>query len=429
MLFWVAEALHNCCDLDPETTYRQRKGWGMASISVDVAIVGGGLIGCYSAYFLRRRGRSVVVIEKDTACAAASGVNFGNLRLQGRVPAEFPLSIRAQAIWEDLANLTGEDCGIVPCGHVYLGFTEGERTRLEQTAREARAAGLDIELLDGPVARRRWPILSAVVQGASWSKRDAVADPASASAAVVRLAQRAGVGLHEHARVVDIERIGSGFALRTEQELTVTCGQLVNAAGAWAGDIARQFGEPVPMFAAGPPLFSIISQNAYDGPSLHAVDGTLLLRPGRNGEAVVGSFPRVKAEPATGMARVPDDRVERGLARLAEIVPDLGNSRPGRVWSGVEGYLPDMLPVIGWSRTTPGLLHAFGFSGHGFQLAPGVGAVVADLIVDGKSQTPIESFSIGRFAGDVMPDEKLWREFDPDIVSAFRETRQEVDHA
>jgi sarcosine oxidase, subunit beta len=95
----------------------------------------------------------------------------------------------------------------------------------------------------------------------------------------------------------------------------------------------------------------------------------------------------------------------------------------------VEGYLPDMLPVIGWSRTTPGLLHAFGFSGHGFQLAPGVGAVVADLIVDGKSQTPIESFSIGRFAGDVMPDEKLWREFDPDIVSAFRETRQEVDHA
>ena len=98
----------------------------MASTSADVAIIGGGLMGCFSAYFLRRRGRSVVVIEKGSACAAASGVNFGNLRLQGRAPQEFPLSLRAQAIWEDLARLTGEDCGIVPCGHVYLGLAASD---------------------------------------------------------------------------------------------------------------------------------------------------------------------------------------------------------------------------------------------------------------------------------------------------------------
>ena len=183
------------------------------------------------------------------------------------------------------------------------------------------------------------------------------------------------------------------------------------------------------MFAAGPPLFTITPQNAYTGPSLHAVDGTLLLRPGRNGEAVAGSFPRVSADVAKGTATVPGDRVERGLARLAEVVPGLGRIRVGRIWSGVEGYLPDMLPVIGWSKTTPGLLHAFGFSGHGFQLAPGVGAVMADLIVDGASETPIESFSIERFAGGVAPDEKLWSEFDPELVATFRQTRQEADNA
>ena len=59
-----------------------------------------------------------------------------------------------------------------------------------------------------------------------------------------------------------------------------------------------------------------------------------------------------------------------------------------------------MLPVFGWSRTTPGLVHAFGFSGHGFQLAPGVGAVVADLIAEGRTETGIEAFSIARFAGE-----------------------------
>jgi sarcosine oxidase subunit beta len=256
-----------------------------------------------------------------------------------------------------------------------------------------------------------------------------VADPTVASPAVARLAQRAGARLIERTKVISVEPKGTGFILRTELGPTVTCGQVVNAAGAWSGDIARHFGEPVPMFAAGPPLFTITPQNAYAGPSLHAVDGTLLLRPGRNGEAVAGSFPRVKVDIATGAATVPEDRVERGLARLAEVVPGLGRMCAGRVWSGVEGYLPDMLPVIGLSRTTPGLLHAFGFSGHGFQLAPGVGAVVADLIVDGASQTPIESFSIERFAGGIVPDEKLWSEFDPELVTTFRQTRQEAGDA
>lgn len=401
----------------------------MASISADVAIVGGGLMGCYSAYFLRQRGRCVVVIEKGGACSAASGINFGNLRLQGRAPQEFPLSLRSQAIWEDLARLTGEDCAIIPCGHLYLGIAASDQPKLERAAHDARAAGLDVELLEGPAARRRWPVLSRAVTGASWSKRDAVADSGIASPAVVRLAQRAGARLLVHTKVIAVERIGTAIALRTEQGDTVTCGQVVNAAGAWAGDIARQIGEPVPMFAAGPPLFTITPQNAYTGPSLHAVDGTLLLRPGRNGEAVAGSFPRVRADVATGTATVPGDRVERGLARLAEVVPGLGRIRAGRIWSGVEGYLPDMLPVIGWSKTTPGLLHAFGFSGHGFQLAPGVGAVVADLIVDGSSETPIESFSIERFAGGVTPDEKLWSEFDPELVATFRQTRQEAGNA
>ena len=401
----------------------------MASTSADVAIIGGGLMGCYSAYFLHQRGRSVIVIEKGNACAAASGVNFGNLRLQGRAPREFPLSLRAQAIWEDLDRLTGEDCGLIPCGHVYLGLAKSDERKLERAALEARAAGLEVELLDGSAARRRWPFLSGTVTGASWSKRDAVADPAVASPAVARLAQRAGARILERSQVVTIERTGAAFTLQIEQGLTVTCGQVVNAAGAWAGDIARHFGEPVPMFAAGPPLFAVKSQKRYTGPSLHAVDGTLLFRPSRNGEAVAGSFPRVKADLATGDAMVPGDRVERGLARLAEVIPGLGRMRAGRVWSGVEGYLPDMLPVIGWSRTTPGLLHAFGFSGHGFQLAPGVGAVVADLIVDGASPTPIDGFSIERFADGVASDEKLWSEFDPELVAVFRQTRQEAGNA
>lgn len=68
-----------------------------------------------------------------------------------------------------------------------------------------------------------------------------------------------------------------------------------------------------------------------------------------------------------------------------------------RLWSGVEGCTPDHLPVLGPSRTTPGVMHAFGFSGHGFCLGPGVGAVMSELLLDGETKTPIEAFDIGRF--------------------------------
>jgi sarcosine oxidase subunit beta len=393
----------------------------MTSTSVDVVIIGGGLMGCFSAYFLRQRGKSVAIIEKGQAGAAASGVNFGNLRLQGRHPTEFPLSLRSHAVWEDLSRLTGEDCGFLQCGHVYLAFAGDDLPKIERAARDARAAGLGVEVLDGGEARRRWPVLSDVVKGASWSKRDAIADPALASQAVARLAVRAGAQMLDRTRVVAVESVAAGFVVTTDTGQTVTCGQVVNAAGAWAGELAARFGEPVPMFAAGPPLFTVLPEHGYAGPSLHAVDGTLLLRPGRGGEAVAGFFPRVQADLVTGKADVPMDRVERGLARLAEVAPGLGRLTQGRVWSGVEGYLPDMLPVIGWSGTTPGMLHAFGFSGHGYQLAPGVGAVLADLLVDGTSATPIDAFTIRRFAGGVIPDEKLWSEFDPELVAKFRQ--------
>ena len=98
--------------------------------------------------------------------------------------------------------------------------------------------------------------------------------------------------------------------------------------------------------------------------------------------------PRSRAIPETY------SRLREPLSRL---VPSLRSAQIIRFWSGIEGYLPDMSPIIGPSATTPGLFHAFGFCGHGFQLGPGVGAVMADLVAKGATDTPIDAFSIARF--------------------------------
>jgi sarcosine oxidase subunit beta len=69
-----------------------------------------------------------------------------------------------------------------------------------------------------------------------------------------------------------------------------------------------------------------------------------------------------------------------------------------RTWSGIDGQMPDRIPVIGPSSTTPGLFHAFGFSGHGFQLGPAIGAIMSELVLDGRTDIPLEPFRITRFA-------------------------------
>ena len=91
-------------------------------------------------------------------------------------------------------------------------------------------------------------------------------------------------------------------------------------------------------------------------------------------------------------------RSERGaIASLTqqaiELLPALKHAHFIRTWSGTEGYLPDRQPVLCQSRTTPGLIHGFGFAGAGFQIGPAVGEVLAELARDGQTSTPIDAAS------------------------------------
>ena len=374
-------------------------------------------MGCFTALFLGQAGRSVLVVEKCTVGRAASGVNFGNLRIQGRKPEEFPLSLIAHGIWERFEGVTGESCRYQGCGHAYLAFGADHRGKLDQYAREATAAGIDVSVLDTGAVRRRWPALSSLVTAATWSPRDGVAEPALTTPAVARAAQRVGVEILEQRRVRQIEPTDSGFRVRTDAGDEISCTRVVNAAGAWSGEFSAACGEPVPMFSAGPPIIETDPIAALGLPSLLAVDGSIIARQTPDGTVISSSFPRLPSDLATGAPPITPERVACDLARLADVIPAVRGIAARRSWSGVEGYMTDMLPVLGPSIEMPGLVHAFGFSGHGFQLAPGVGRVVADLIIQGRPTVPIDAFSVGRFANGIVADERLSREFEPALVA------------
>jgi glycine/D-amino acid oxidase-like deaminating enzyme len=399
----------------------------MRTIHSDVAIIGGGLVGTWTAYFLRRRGHTVSVIEKGAVGSQASGVNFGNVRLEGRHPTEFPLALRAIEQWERIEELIGERCEFAPCGHSYFALDPTELARLERYQREGTAGGLEIELLSANEVRRRFPYVGPDVCGATWSKRDGTANPRLATPAVARAARALGAEIWQGTRVTRVESAGERLRVVTDREFAVETPYVVNAAGAWGNEIAEQFGESTPMFEAAPPNFVTEPLPYFITPALQDAGGSVIIRQVERGNVIVGFYPRGPADRVRNRAPVAPEKTLQSLGDAIRVVPLLRGAQAIRVWSGIEGYLPDMLPVMGWSHTTKNLLHAYGFCGHGFQLSPGVGYTLAEMIDEGNPRIPIDAFSISRFAGEVSPDaERLTGEFDAALASAAMRPRAEA---
>lgn len=384
----------------------------MSNRTSDVAIVGGGLIGAWTAFFLARRGQRVTLIEKGVVGAQSSGVNFGNLRLQGRFPGQYPLSLRSQALWEDFDALIGEDCEFEQTGHLYLAYDEEEHAKLESYAKVSESYGLAIERVGPGDLKRRWPWLGERAVAATFSARDATANPRLATPAVARAAARHGAIIRENTGVTGVDRCGDGFVLSLTDGGTLSCGALVNSAGAWALEIAERFGETAPLFPAGPPQFVTEPFPYMIEPSVQTIDGSVIFRQIPRGNIILAGYPRTAADPQANRAPVPPVKTLAAMRALARVAPMLAHCHVIRVWSGIEAYLPDMIPIIGPSETAPGLFHAFGFCGHGFQIGPGVGLCISEMIVDGATQTPLEPFSIARFRSAAIVSEKFRKEFD-----------------
>ena len=367
-----------------------------ASATCDVAIIGGGTAGCAAAVHLRRAGLSVILIERDRCGAAASGVNFGGVRQQGRAIAELPLAKRSRALWPTLNAFLGEDVEFTPTGHLKLARTEADMAQLEAYATEARAHGLDLTMIGPNAIRAQYPWLGAAVVGASLCAEDGQANPRLVAPAFARLARKIGVDIREHTSVTAARRTASGFEIDTGNG-TVTARQLINTAGMGAAKIAALFGEHVPLEAMMPNM--VVSEpRPYIMPqSIGVCGGDIYIRQIPRGNVIFGGG-RGAGDWQNWRSRPETQSTLEVLPKLADIVPSFGDALIIRTWSGIDGATPDNLPIIGPSATTPGLIHAFGFSGSGFQTGPAVGEILAELALSGSTPTPIDAFRIDRFS-------------------------------
>ncbi|PWK33399.1 NAD(P)/FAD-dependent oxidoreductase [Cupriavidus plantarum] len=372
-------------------------------LKTDVLIIGGGIVGTSAAIALRRRGMSVVLLERDLCGARSSGINFGGVRRQGRAFGQLPLAQRAHRIWQSLPALLGTDGEYVRSGHLKFARTAEDFGKLERYRDGAAAYGLDLELIGAAALRDRFPWVGEGLAGASLSPEDGQANPRLVAPAFARAARDAGTVIREREEVVDVGRTHNGFHASTASGLTVHAASLLNCAGAWAAPLAARFGDIVPL-TQGHPAMAVTEPMPYFLPlSLGIEGGDIYCRQVARGNVVFGGGRVEPGEGGVDAIRSTTSALFRQMRSLAALVPRLEHAQIIRTWSGIEGYLPDRQPVLCASPGTPGLFHGFGFSGAGFEIGPAAGEVLAELVVDGQTPTPIETFDLRRFAPTLPP--------------------------
>ncbi|BCQ29664.1 FAD-dependent oxidoreductase (plasmid) [Caballeronia sp. NK8] len=367
----------------------------------DVIVIGGGIVGTSTALFLRRRKRSVILLERGLTGQQASGVNFGGVRRQGRALEQLAMSNRALDTWRRSRELLGEDIEFLPSGHTRVCYHAHDAEYFHRYAADARDYGLDLEVLEGATMFRRFPFLGRDVLAASISPLDGHANPRLAAPAFGRAAARLGARIVENTEVMHVEKESDGFRVQTATGDVYRADQVLICAGAWANALSTQFGEPVPLAARGPqmavtepvPYVFQFSMGVYTS----IKEESVYFRQIPRGNIVLGGGPPGPADAVTRRASVLPENTVAQMAQFRRMVPSMRPLHVIRVWSGVESYLPDSEPVIGPSSKADGLFYAFGFSGSGFQIGPGVGETLAELIDTGSTPIDLASFSIRRF--------------------------------
>ena len=247
----------------------------------------------------------------------------------------------------------------------------------------------------------RFPFLGREVLAASISPLDGHANPRLAAPAFGRAAARLGADIRENVEVVRVEHEGAGFRVEDKTGGIYRSAQLVICAGAWANRLSSQFREPVPLETRGPQMAVTEPVPYVFGSSMGVFTSnkaeSVYFRQIPRGNLILGGGPPGPSSIETCRAGVLPLNSVRQMAQFRRLVPSLAPLQVIRTWSGVEGYLPDGEPVIGPSGEVPGLFYAFGFSGAGFQIGPGVGETLAEWVSTGGTTIALEKFSIGRF--------------------------------
>ena len=421
--------------------------------STEVVVIGGGIVGVCTAFFLSLQGVPVVLCEKGEIAGEQSGRAWGWCRTAGRDSREIPLARESLRLWHDMNRLTGTETGFRRAGIVYLCQTQADlQKRQSWLDLVANAHRLDSRLITRDQAARTLPGLAGRWAGALFAPTDGQAEPTVATAAIAEAARRNGAIILTQTAVRGIETQGGQINGVVTENGRIDCDSVVLAGGVWSSLFAGNLGLRLPLLK----ILSAAMRIAPlpGGPDMSVSGPGFGLRKRMDGGYTIGNWSsniadtvpdslRYRADFAQllkmqrgtvkqrlGRQFLTDWRTPRSWALDAETPfertrildpephqPILEQAQDSIVaafpvfndmdvldmWGGAIDVTPDAVPVISPVDTIPGFFIATGFSGHGFGLAPGAGRLMAQLVMNEAPVADPAPFRYSRFTDGSRP--------------------------
>lgn len=367
--------------------------------TADALVIGGGLHGLSAALQLARRGAGVVIVERARVGRHSSGASAAGVRTLNRAKQELHASLVAQDMWHDMTSLVGDDCGFHADGQIEIAESEEELDRLRARVNRLRQDGyFHEEIIDAAEVRRLVPALAPVYVGAAMVRRDGAADPHRTLAAFLRTALAAGVVIHEGAGVSYLERRDGVWRVKAGDEW-FEAPLLVNAAGAWAGEIAAMAGDNIPIGTKASMMIVTERVAPFVQPTVISMRRKLSFKQTSQGTLLIGGGQQGRADLANERSEIDTRLLAKSATSATSLFPQIGRLKIVRSWAGLEAKTSDDVAIAGLSPSAPGLVHLFGFCGHGFQLVPSLGVATAELLLDGYTNIDISELGPERLMG------------------------------
>ncbi|EGW38782.1 FAD-binding oxidoreductase [Desulfosporosinus sp. OT] len=365
----------------------------------EVLIIGAGIIGCATAYYLAKKGISVLVLEgSDSIGDGGSSRNGGGVRQSGRDPRELPIVMYGiRHIWPNLKDELGVDVEYYQEGNLRLGKTEAHLKILEVLTQRSVQCGLDVKMISGVEAREICPYLSDSVLGASWCPTDGHANPLLATLAFYRRARQLGARFITGEKVAEIRKLQGAARQVVTQNNVFEGDRIIVAAGMESRPILNTVGIDVPMT---PLLLETLVTEAVE-PMFYQMLGTAAAdfygHQSTHGSFVFGTNSGLEpyAKPGkTVSSSVSASAACRGILSYFPVLADL---KIIRTWAGWIDSCADHVPVISPVEEVPGLIVACGFTGHGFGIAPPVGMLLSELATGSELTLDLSDLRYDRF--------------------------------
>lgn len=368
----------------------------------DVIVIGAGIVGNATAYYLAKKGKRVTVLEaSDYIGNGGSSRNGGGVRQSGRNPKELPLMVwGVKNIWPFLSEELGVDTEYTQGGNLRLGKTEEHLKILQKLADGAVKCGVDVKMIDATEVKKINPYMSDEVIGASWCPTDGHANPLITTLGYYKKARELGVDFITGAPVTRIiTKAGHVVGVKTPEQI-FEADDVVVAAGFESNEILKSVGINIPMkkhalsclvTEAEPKMFSQMLGTAMADFYGHQTKHGSFVMGGTDG------FDEVPARIDDSYPLVGSSMVSATCRGILGYFPILKNAKVVRAWGGYGDFCVDGVATVSKCDEVPGLYIECGFTGHGFGIGPSAAYNIAELITEGSCPADISPLHYNRF--------------------------------